>query len=76
VVVVPYWALWPFETMILPKTHIKRLTDVTGGKIATLAHILKDLTTRYDNLFKCTFPYTAGWHGAPTGEYNLKVCGK
>lgn len=70
VVVVPYWALWPFETMILPKTHIKRITDLAGGdpKRTNLASIMKRLVTKYDNLFKCSFPYSMGWHGAPTGS--------
>lgn len=73
VVVVPYWALWPFETMLLPKTHIKRITDITGVKILSLARIIKELTTRYDNLFKCSFPYSMGWHGAPTGDLSQQV---
>lgn len=62
---VPYWALWPFETMIIPKTHIKRFTDLKpdNPKINSLAGIIKKLVTAYDNLFKCLFPYTMGWHG-------------
>ncbi|KAK6631668.1 hypothetical protein RUM43_013732 [Polyplax serrata] len=70
VVLVPYWALWPFETMILPKTHIKRFSDLQpeNPKIHTLAVIMKKLVLAYDNVFKCTFPYTMGWHGAPTGK--------
>ncbi|KAL0275718.1 UNVERIFIED_CONTAM: hypothetical protein PYX00_003497 [Menopon gallinae] len=69
VVVVPFWALWPFETMVIPKTHIKRFSDLgpEDPKRNSLAVIIKRLVTKYDNLFKCTFPYTMGWHGAPTG---------
>ncbi|XP_049807157.1 galactose-1-phosphate uridylyltransferase [Schistocerca nitens] len=69
VVLVPYWAVWPFETMILPRTHIKQMTDLTQDEIESLASIMKRLTTRYDNLFQTSFPYSMGWHGAPTGPY-------
>ncbi|XP_047102724.1 probable galactose-1-phosphate uridylyltransferase isoform X2 [Schistocerca piceifrons] len=69
VVLVPYWAVWPFETMILPRTHIKQMTDLTQYEIESLASIMKRLTTRYDNLFQTSFPYSMGWHGAPTGPY-------
>ena len=64
-VVVPYWAAWPFETLLLPKFPVQRITDLTGPEKASLADILKDLTVRYDNLFGCSFPYSMGWHGAP-----------
>lgn len=67
VVVVPYWAVWPYETMLLPKTHIKRFTDVNSMQRDSLAAIIKVLTSKYDNLFKTSFPYSMGWHGAPTG---------
>ncbi|XP_049952695.1 probable galactose-1-phosphate uridylyltransferase isoform X1 [Schistocerca serialis cubense] len=69
VVLVPYWAVWPFETMILPRTHIKQMTDLTQDEVESLASIMKRLTTRYDNLFQTSFPYSMGWHGAPTGPY-------
>lgn len=65
VTVVPYWASWPFETMILPTSHVRRMTDLRPEHRADLAHVLKNLTSRYDNLFQCTFPYSMGWHGAP-----------
>eukprot|EP00055_Hartaetosiga_balthica_P015753 m.95488 g.95488 ORF g.95488 m.95488 type:complete len:443 (-) comp8949_c0_seq1:1179-2507(-) len=68
IVVVPWWALWPFETMILPKKrHILRLTDLTTMERDSLATIMKKLLIRYDNLFETSFPYSMGWHGAPTG---------
>jgi UDPglucose--hexose-1-phosphate uridylyltransferase len=69
--VVPFWAVWPFETMILPKRHIFRLTDLSPSESDSLADILKRLLIKYDNLFKVSFPYTMGWHGAPTdkGDY-------
>ena len=63
VVVVPYWAVWPYETMLLPKTHIKRFTDVNSEQRDSLAAIIKVLTSKYDNLFKTSFPYSMGWHG-------------
>jgi len=63
---VPYWAIWPFETLLLPRRHILRLTDLTGAEKQALAEILKRLLTRYDNLFETSFPYSMGWHGAPT----------
>jgi UDPglucose--hexose-1-phosphate uridylyltransferase len=68
-VVVPYWAVWPYETMILPKRHIQRFTDVTDEEKVTLADVIKRITTKYDNMFQVSFPYSMGWLGAPTGEY-------
>lgn len=63
--VVPYWATWPFETMLLPKTHVARFSDLTVEMSDDLALAIKKLTSRYDNLFKCSFPYSMGWHYAP-----------
>lgn len=63
--VVPYWAAWPFETMLLPKTHIRRLEELTYEQRDDLALAIKKLTTYYDNLFQCSFPYSMGWHYAP-----------
>lgn len=68
VVVVPYWAVWPFETLLLPRQKVQRLPDLTPAGRASLAEILKQLLTRYDNLFETSFPYSMGWHGAPTGR--------
>ena len=69
--VVPYWAAWPFETLLLPKAHVLRITDLTEAQRDDLALALKKLTSRYDNLFQCSFPYSMGWHGAPfNGEEN------
>ena len=64
-VVVPFWALWPFETLLLPKQHVRRLTELNGDQRADLARILKRLLVKYDNLFETSFPYSMGWHGAP-----------
>ncbi len=68
VALVPYWAAWPFETMLLPKTHIRRFSELTGEQRDDLALALKKLTSRYDNLFQCAFPYSMGWHYAPFFE--------
>jgi UDPglucose--hexose-1-phosphate uridylyltransferase len=65
IVLVPFWAVWPFETMLLPKRHILRLNEITNTERDSLAEILKKNLTRYDNLFDISFPYTMGWHGAP-----------
>ena len=67
VVVVPYWATWPYETLLLPRRDVRRLPELSDGERSTLAEMLKRLTTRYDNLFETSFPYSMGWHGAPTG---------
>ncbi len=66
--VVPYWAVWPFEILLLPHRHILRLPDLTEKEHISLASILKRLLTRYDNLFQTSFPYSMGWHGAPNGD--------
>jgi len=68
--VVPYWAVWPFETLLLPKTHVLRLPSLNPAQRGGLARMLKELLTRYDNLFETSFPYSMGWHGAPTGSGN------
>lgn len=69
--VTPYWSVWPFETLLLPRRPVLRLPDLTGRERDSLAGILKRLTTRYDNLFEVSFPYSMGWHGAPyNGQAN------
>ena len=65
--VVPFWAVWPFEILLLPRRHVLRLPDLTDVERDSLAEILKRLLTKYDNLFETSFPYSMGWHGAPTG---------
>ena len=65
IAVVPYWAAWPFETMLLPKTHIRRMSELNDEQKDDLAIAIKKLTSRYDNLFQCAFPYSMGWHYAP-----------
>ncbi|KQV49618.1 UDP-glucose--hexose-1-phosphate uridylyltransferase [Massilia sp. Root335] len=65
VAIVPYWAAWPFETLVLPRFAVRRLEELQPAQRADLAVLLKRLTTRYDNLFQTSFPYSMGWHGAP-----------
>ena len=64
--VVPFWAVWPFETLLLPRRHVLRLPDLSDPERDALAAILQQLLIRYDNLFETSFPYSMGWHGAPT----------
>ena len=63
---VPFWAIWPFETMLLSKRHVPSLAHLRGEEKDALADILKRLTTRYDNLFQVSFPYSMGFHQQPT----------
>ena len=65
IVVVPYWAKWPFETLLIAKFSAQRITDLSLSQSQSLAQILKWLTIKYDNLFQCSFPYSMGWQGAP-----------
>ena len=64
--VVPFWATWPFEALIIPKRHIPDLPALNKPETAALAASLKDLLVRYDNLFETSFPYSSGIHQAPT----------
>ena len=66
ITLVPYWATWPFETMILPRKPISRITELNDAGKNDLADAYRQLTIRYDNLFKISFPYSAGIHQAPT----------
>lgn len=63
--VVPFWAVWPYEVLLLPRRHVLRLPDLRASERRSLAEILKRLLARYDNLFDTSFPYSMGWHGAP-----------
>jgi UDPglucose--hexose-1-phosphate uridylyltransferase len=64
--VVPFWATWPFETLLLSKRHVADIEALNAAERAGLADILKRLTTRYDNLFRTSFPYSMGFHQRPT----------
>ena len=66
VALVPYWAGWPFETMVLPRRQVADLTQLHEAEKDALAEIIRQLTIRYDNLFQTSFPYSAGLHQRPT----------
>ncbi|MBL7813379.1 MAG: UDP-glucose--hexose-1-phosphate uridylyltransferase [Saprospiraceae bacterium] len=66
VALVPFWAVWPFEAMIVPLRAMARITDMTDAEKTAYANVLRQLTIRYDNLFETSFPYSAGIHQAPT----------
>jgi len=63
---VPFWAIWPFETLVISKAHLSSIHELDGPARDNLADILKRITTRYDNLFEVSFPYTMGFHQKPT----------
>lgn len=66
VALVPFWAVWPYETMLLPKMHLTNIADMTDAVRLDLADALKRISTRYDNLFLTSFPYSMGIHQKPT----------
>lgn len=68
VALVPYWAIWPFETMIISKRHLQHIGQFTAEEKADLAKTLQELTIRYDNIFSTSFPYSAGMHQAPVND--------
>jgi UDPglucose--hexose-1-phosphate uridylyltransferase len=66
VALVPFWAVWPYETMIVSKRKTENILKFSDSEKHSLAEILKDLTIKYDNLFEISFPYSAGIHQSPT----------
>lgn len=68
VALVPYWAVWPYETMLVSKRHVQTVTQFTAEEELALAQILKQLTCKYDNLFNVSFPYSGGMHQAPVND--------
>jgi UDPglucose--hexose-1-phosphate uridylyltransferase len=70
VALIPYWAVWPFETMLLPRRRAQSLDDLAPAERDALAEALHAVTVRYDNLFLTSFPYSLGWHPRPAqGEH-------
>jgi UDPglucose--hexose-1-phosphate uridylyltransferase len=65
-VVVPFWAVWPFETLVIAKRHTAALDEFDERERDGLADILRRTTARYDRLFDVSFPYTMGLHQRPT----------
>lgn len=70
-ILVPFWAVWPFETLILPRQPVLRLPDLDDVQRDALAAALKALLVRYDNLFEVSFPYSLGWHAAPNDDQHV-----
>jgi len=68
VAVIPFWAVWPFEILVISRRHIGSLTDLTVDEIGGLAEMLQEITTKYDNLFESSFPYSMGFHQSPTDD--------
>lgn len=67
-VLVPYWAAWPYEVLLLPRHSAARFSDLSEAQRDDLADILKRMLAKYDHLFGVSFPYSMGWHGAPYPE--------
>lgn len=63
---VPFWAVWPFEILLVPHRPAAFLSDLTPAEVTALAEALRQVTTRYDNLFEISFPYSMGFHQAPS----------
>lgn len=70
-ILAPFWAVWPFEVLLIANRHLAALPELTPAEVAGLADILRRLTARYDNLFEVTFPYSMGFHQAPTDHKPL-----
>jgi UDPglucose--hexose-1-phosphate uridylyltransferase len=68
VALVPFWAIWPFETMIVSKRHVTAITELRDDERDGLADVLRNVTARYDNLFNVSFPYSMGFHQRPTSD--------
>jgi UDPglucose--hexose-1-phosphate uridylyltransferase len=68
VALVPFWAIWPYEIMIVSKRHVQNITQFSNDELKSLAAILKVVTTKYDNIFNTSFPYSAGMHQAPVND--------
>jgi UDPglucose--hexose-1-phosphate uridylyltransferase len=66
VALVPFWAVWPFETIIISKRHFQNILQMTEAEKDDFAHIIKRLSGIYDRLFEVSFPYSAGMHQSPT----------
>ncbi len=64
--IVPFWAIWPFETILISKRHFGGIDELSESERDALADILKRMTTRYDNTFQVSFPYSMGFHPRPT----------
>jgi UDPglucose--hexose-1-phosphate uridylyltransferase len=68
VALIAYWAVWPYEAMIVPKKHYQNISQLSESEMLSYALILKELTIMYDNLFEVSFPYSSGIHQSPTDD--------
>lgn len=69
---VPFWAIWPYGTMIIPKRPFQAISDMTNEDEQSFVSIIRDITIRYDNLFETSFPYSAGMQQSSTDDKNYK----
>jgi UDPglucose--hexose-1-phosphate uridylyltransferase len=67
-IVVPFWAAWPFETIVIPRRPVTRLPELDEKQRAALSERMIELVRGYDGLFEMPFPYSMGWHQAPFGS--------
>jgi UDPglucose--hexose-1-phosphate uridylyltransferase len=74
IAVVPFWAIWPFETLVLSRRHVGAMPELDENARDGLADVLKQVTTRYDNLFEISFPYSMGFHQRPTDGQEYAGC--
>lgn len=72
IAMVPYWAVWPYEVMIAPKKHYQNIAQLSDSERENFSGIIKVVTTKFDNLFMTSFPYSAGIHQSPTDGKNHK----
>jgi UDPglucose--hexose-1-phosphate uridylyltransferase len=70
----PYWGVWPFELLVISQRHTGSLSNLTPREVNGLAEVLKNITTRYDNLFEISFPYSMGFHQSPTDGQIHEEC--
>jgi UDPglucose--hexose-1-phosphate uridylyltransferase len=67
-ILVPFWAIWPYETMLISKAHVTAISELTGPARDGFADALRNITARYDNMFQASFPYSMGIHQRPTDK--------
>lgn len=71
---VPFWAMWPFEILLIARRHTCSLPDLNPSEVSGLADLLRRLTARYDNLFEVSFPYSMGFHQSPSHSRSDQAC--
>jgi len=71
---VPFWAIWPFEILVIAHRHVGSLPSLTPAEVSGLADLLRSVTIRYDNLFEVSFPYSMGFHQSPFHALTEQAC--